>query len=597
MIGLEVILVLMVLALAIYLFVSEKLRIDISAITIMLLVGWLGLIEPSQIFSGLASNAVVSIIAVMIMGYGIDKSGVMNRIINPIMSFSGSSEKKLIGIVSLTVGIISSFIQNIGSAALFLPSMIRISKSAKIPVSNLLMPMGFAAILGGTITMVGSSPLIILNDLLIQAGKEPYGLFDVTPLGIILLTSGIVYFLVFGRFVLPKNVYHESRKTFKKDLADAWLIPHNVFHCVITIGSPIIGLRRDETYLRNDYHLNLLAIIEDGDVLHTPPRNIRFTEGMELALLGSEKDFKIFIDTYGLKAVGCEDVSKCIEDDNYSGFAEVIIPPHSSVEGKSLKEIAIRRNLGVEPTLLYSDGIVHRVDFSKRPLQTGDVILVHGLIDNIRELDDKKRFVVLTPLKNKMEALPNPYVSVLCFLSAISLALIGFNLSLALFSGAVAMVLSKVITIDEAYKAVHWRTVFLLAGLIPLGLAMDQTGTAKILADSLIGIIGGYHPLLILLAIGLLSTLFSLFMSNVAATVLLAPLMIILGDSIGVDSRALVLLVGICASNSFIIPTHQVNALLMGPGGYKNKDYMKAGGLMSLLFLTITVLVLYFFYM
>lgn len=215
----EIALVLTVLAVTVFLFVTEALRVDVIAILIMLALGWLQLVTPQQAFSGLASNAVVSIIAVMILGYGVDRSGLMNRVIKPIMRFAGRSEPRLIGTVSGVVGGISAFMQNVGAAALFLPAMLRIAKQTHIPVSRLLMPMGFAAILGGTLSMVGSSPLIILNDLMQAGGQEKFGLFSVTPLGLVLLGAGIVYFMLAGKYVLPAKTGggHQREATARAD--------------------------------------------------------------------------------------------------------------------------------------------------------------------------------------------------------------------------------------------------------------------------------------------------------------------------------------------------------------------------------------------
>ena len=201
----EIILVLLVLAATVILFVIDKLRVDIIAIIIMLTLGWLGLVSPAQTFSGFASNAVISVMAVMILGYGVDRTGMMIQLSRKIVMIAGANEKKLVTIIYSVVGLLSGFMQNIGSAALFLPAILRISKKTSIPRSRLIMPMGFMAILGGTITMVGSSPLILLNDLMIQGNLEPFGIFAVTPIGLVLLVAGIMYFLLLGRYVLPSD--------------------------------------------------------------------------------------------------------------------------------------------------------------------------------------------------------------------------------------------------------------------------------------------------------------------------------------------------------------------------------------------------------
>ena len=234
-----------------------------------------------------------------------------------------------------------------------------------------------------------------------------------------------------------------------------------------------------------------------------------------------------------------------------------------------------------------------RTDFSDEPLEPGNTIIVHGLWSKIRQLNDQKTFVLLTPVEAAPAAGSNPVLALLCFFAAIVLALSGVHLSLGLMTGALGMIVLRVVPIDEAYRAVDWRTVFLLAGLIPLGIAMEHTGAAAYIADRMMMLLSGAHPLLVMTAVAVLATIFSLFMSNVAATVLLVPLVMVMGRIAGINPRALALLVAVCASNSFLLPTHQVNALLMSPGGYRNSDYLRAGGLMSVIFIAIAVGLIY----
>jgi len=246
--------------------------------------------------------------------------------------------------------------------------------------------------------------------------------------------------------------------------------------------------------------------------------------------------------------------------------------------------------------LLSGAGAVHE-DFSDQPLRAGDTLVVYGSWDNIEAMSDRKHFFTLTSVENKTRSGARPRTALACFLGGIGLALLGFPLAVSLLSGALAMVLLRVLTMEEAYRAIDWRTVFLLAGLIPLGIAMDQSGAAALVADGIFRILEGAPAVVILAATALLATAFSLFMSNVAATVVLVPLIVIVAARTGIDPRPLALLVAVCASNSFVLPTHQVNALLMSPGGYRNRDYLKAGGIMTLIFLIVAVVVTRLFYM
>ncbi len=594
----DITLVLLVLAGTVILFVSEWLRVDVIALLIMVTLAWLGLVEPAEAFSGLASGAVISIIAVMILGYGVERSGVMNRLTRPILKAAGSSEKRLIGLVSSVIGILSAFIQNIGAAALFLPAILRISKNTRIPASRLLMPMGFSAILGGTLSMVGSSPLLILNDLMRQGGEAPFGLFAVTPLGSTLLAIGIVYFLLFRKFVLPAGKKEETPANSQEDLIETWHLPSTIFQVFIPPGSPLSGKTREEVQVRMNYGLNVLALLEGDDVRYAPWRHTPFRSGQEVALLGKLADVERFVDDFDLQVRPFAYRFKALQSGESGGFAEVIIPPRSPVAGKTLREIEMRKKWGVEPIMTLIGDKEERRDFSDQELRPGEAIFVHGPWGNVRAMADNIHFVLATPIESpETTGRGKPFTASLCFLGAIALALSGVHLSLSLLSGAVAMILLRIVPIDEAYRAVDWRTVFLLAGLIPLGIAMEKTGAANFVAHQMMLLLHGNHPIWILAGVGVLATVFSLFISNAAATVLLVPLVMIMGHMSDLDPRGLALLVAVCASNSFVLPTHQVNALLMSPGGYRNADYLKAGGIMSVLFLAVAVAFIYLVFM
>jgi di/tricarboxylate transporter len=586
----QIILTFAVLLLTVVLFVSEKLRVDVVAILIMLSLPWLGLISPSEAFSGFSGNAVMSIIAVMILGAGMDRTGVMNILATKIISVAGKSEKKLLVIISSMVGVISAFMQNVGSIALFLPAVLKICRQKNISPSSLMMPLGFSAILGGTLTMVGSGPLIILNDLLRGAGLKTFGLFAVTPIGLLLLFSGVLYFALGGKRLLPRSEGKKENSS-QQELISTWHLHDTLFTCRIGKDSLLEGKTREELQLWGKYHLHLICIVSGEESIYAPWRHTSFTTGMELHLLGNREDVVAFAEEKGLDFSGIHE--KAGTD---SGFAEMVLSPRSSHAGKSIRQLSFRKNRGVEPLLLIRGNGKILDHFPDEPLQGGDTLVVAGPWKNIREMASGGGFVCLTPLEKDLRR-EKTVPAIVCFFSALVLALAGFRLSLALLTGAAGMILTGVIKIDEAYDAIDWRTVFLLAGLIPLGIAMEKTGSAAFIASAVMTLLNGAHPLVLLMVTGILATLFSLFMSNVAATVLLVPLVIMIGQQTGVDPRGLALLVGVCASNSFILPTHQVNAMLMSIGGYRNRDYLRAGGLMSVLFLFVSVGLVYMFFL
>ncbi len=592
----EILTVLFVLAATIILFVTERLRVDVIAVMVMLALAWLRILTPAEAFSGLASNAVVAVAAVMIMGYGIERSGVTRRLTRAIMRAAGESERRLVGVVSAVVGLLSGFMQNVGAAVLFLPAILRISRRRRISASRLLMPMGFAAILGGTITMIGSGPLIILNDLLRRGGEEAFGLFSVTPVGLALLAAGVLCFLALGSRILPPGRHDDTVRSPEQELIEAWELPSTVYEFAVPADSGLVGRSRDELDLWNRYSVNILALEEEGDIEYAPWRHTRLASGQRFALLGRPDDVERFCGDYGLDCQReCRDFGE-MDPEGDAGFAEVIIPPRSPMAGRTLREIALRKNYHVEPIMLLRGDVEQRTDFSDVQLKPGDALIVHGPWRMIDAMGDRRHFLLSSSVEVGVERRHRPVIAVACFVGALALAFSGFQLSHALLTGALAMVLFGVLRVDEAYRAVDWRTVLLLAGLIPLGLAMEKTGAAEYVAGLVMRVMEGSSVFLIMLAVSALATAFTLFMSNVAATVVLVPLVMILGREIGVSPRALALLVAVSASNSFLLPTHQVNALLMAPGGYRNADYLRAGGVMTIVFLVVaTALVMFMF--
>jgi len=589
--------VLMILIATVILLITEAVRIDVVAILCMVALGWSGVLTPQEALSGFASNAVIAMMAVMILGQGIAKTGLMDRFSQAVLKRVGTNKSKVIALMSLSVGMLSGLVQNIGAAALFLPGILNISRRSKIPASALIMPIGFAAILGGTLTMVGSGPLILINDLLRNAGLAPYGLFSVTPVGILLLFSGIGFFLLFGKFVLPKVPSQGPSVSEQEKLVAALRLPHHIWHCTIPQGSPLIGQTIEQVGIWDRFNLHILGLVRGKDVEYAPWRETRFEAGQEMAILGNEEDVVKFVSAYNLVLQEQADSFTGLYDPDRAGFAEVIIPPRSEFVGQTMRKFALRKRYAVEPVMLFSKGEEVRADFSDHQILPGDTIIVYGLWENIRDLKASPDFVVATPFVVREKVPSKAWVASLCFLGAIGLALAGAPISLAFFTGAIAMVLTKVLTIQEAYQAIEWKVVFLLAGLIPLGVAMQKSGTAAFLAEKVMALVQGAHPVLMVLAVAVLSTLFSLFMSNVGAVVVLSPLVMSMAQIGGLDPRPLALLAAVCAANSFILPTHQVNALLMSAGGYRNADYIKAGSGMTLLFLLVATMVFYVFYL
>jgi len=606
------------LLLTIYLFAFEVVGVDVAAVTVMILLGLTslvapmmgleqGLVDTKHLFDGFSSNAVISIIAVMIIGAGLDKTGIMSRVAGFILKVGGTTEKRIIPIISGTVGVISSFMQNVGAAALFLPVVSRISARSGIPMSRLLMPMGFCAILGGTVTMVGSSPLILLNDLILTSNKalpadqqmETWSLFSVTPVGLVLVATGIVYFILAGRFVLPTAIKGNgtSAADTMKYFKDVYGIDYELFELEVPDDSDIIGKTLDD--VEHDESIRIVASRHGDEVRFGAgglARDTGIGAGLVLGVLASPRNLLAFVEKYKL-ALHTEILAFAESlAPTKAGIGEVVIPPGSRLVGKSARDVWMRKTYGIAMVGLHRGGKTFREGEGIRdmPLQAGDTLVVHTPWDALARLEKDPDFVVVTTEFPHEELRPHKVTAAALFFG-VALFLVLFTdvrLSIALFAGAMGMILSGVLSIEEAYRAVSWKTVFLLASLIPLGLAVETSGTAKWIAEQTLSVVGHMPVWVIQAAVAVLATFFTLVMSNVGATVLLVPLAVNIALGVDANPAVFALTVAIATSNSFLIPTHQVNALIMGPAGYRVPDFMRAGGIMTVLFLVVMMLMM-----
>jgi len=596
----QMILVMGIIAFAIFLFIAEWVRVDVVGIIMMVILPILGLVTGQEAFSGFASNAVISIIAVIIIGAGLDRTGIINKLVKPILKIAGNSEKRITILISVTVAFISSFMQNIGAAALFLPALQRISKKKSIPLSNLLMPIGFACILGGTITLVGCSPLILLNDLLKPFNLKPFGLFDVTPIGLTLVASGIFYFIVFGRFVLPRACEGGEEGVCVPDWRQTYQHLGDVFEMKTAQESLLnLNLRK----IRDQYLVHVVAIAPNptGVIQIAPAMDDTIPPNADVAVYGLPRNVELLAKEFSMQV---KDKLETFEEKlspSSAGTVEAVVGPRSELVGKTLRKIHLKELYQVNTLGIHrNDRHGSRLYFaglSDIVLQAGDTVLLQGTWEHLQILHESNLLIFVTPLDVEKMQPEKAWKAVACFALAVGLVIFAhLKLSVCLMAGALGMILTNVLTVDEAYESVDWRTIFLLAGLIPLGIATEKTGTAAYIAHFVLGMIGQVSPMVLFLVIALLATVFTLVISNVGATVLLVPLVVNMAVLAKADPRMAALIVGIATSNSFMLPTHQVNALYMGPGGYSSVDFMKAGGIMSIIFIFVTVAMIGFFY-
>lgn len=606
----EMLWVLGILGLTVILFITEVVRVDVAAVTIMMILGVMGLIPGvpalvpgDQLFRGFASNAVISIIAVIILGKALDKTGLMHKLASLILRVGGQTERRIVPVISGTVGVVSGFMQNVGAAALFMSVIKRIAMRTGLPMSRLLMPMGFCAILGGTLTMIGSSPLILLNDLIATSNRmlpegvapmRTFAIFDVTPVGVALILTGIIYFVLLGPFVLPTKKGQDQEVSTVEYFRRLYGLEGDIFEIHVFAGSLLDGKTVADAESLFGNRVAVIGLYQSRDLRIAPAHDIVIQAGSQIGLLGARKDIGDVCQEMDLQCSGTLSHFAEVLSASQAGISEVVVPPRSNLIGKTFQDVRMRKTHGISVLAVNRGGKVIRGNLRDLPLQSGDTLVLHSLWEDLAALEKNPDFVVVTS-NFPHEVILHEKMPHALAISLITLGLVLFSdlrLSVSLMGGAVAMVVSGVLTMDEAYKSVSWQSVFLLASLIPLGMAVESTGTAAWIAVQTLNLLGDVPVWVLQAAVAVLSTVFTLLMSNVGATVLLVPLAVNIAVLAGADPAMFALTVAISTSNSFLIPTHQVNALIMGPGGYRNADFLRAGGIMTVLFLIVSLTVL-----
>ena len=607
--------VIAVLLIAVFLFIVEWVRVDVVAIMMMISMPMLNLLSSRQTFTGLSSNAVVAIIGVMIVSAGLNRVGLVSRAVKPVIRSAGTSSTRLMVSLSSLIAVISSVMQNTGAAVLFLPGIRHACKVMRIPISKILMPIGMCAILGGTLTMIGTSPLILLNDILPE-GVEKFGLLELTPIGASFVVCGIIYFSTVGRHLLAKAMaaqqeeagnasegtdlralYHDIDGPFELRVPSQWTMPKGLPDTIVEI--------------RREWHANIVCLADRAG-LHdvAPPPDSRISAGLNLCAYGPRAEIEKFAEAYKIRLLDQPVRFGELFNSAVAGTVEAVMSPRSQLIGSTIKEVSFRRTFGVTVLALYRKGRTFYKEMSDIPLMPGDALLLHATWEHFHTLQTAhQNFQIITPLEVEIQQPRKSTTAVICFAITLGLMLLSsfyfqklpYNpipLSVCLMTGAFLMVVTRVLDIHEAYTAVDWRTVFLLGGLIPLGMAVDRTGTAEWIATGVVAGLGdSVTPFVLILVLAVLSSAFCLVISNVGACTLLVPLGASMAAQIGVDPRVAAIVVGLGVSNSFILPTHQVNALYMGPGGYRVKDYIKIGGGMSVIYVAVLVTMTYFFYL
>ncbi len=588
---LDIALTLLIILGALILFATEKLRVDVVALMVLITVGVLGLVPADKLFSGFSNSAVVTVWAVYMVSGGLFKTGVANALGSGILKVAGNTESRLIGTIMLTVGVLSAFMNNVGATAMLLPAVVGISRVTKVAVSKMLIPLAFASLLGGAMTLIGTPANILATGILAARGLPTFGFFEFTPMGIVVLTTGVIYMVLIGRHLLPVREGPGSKE-------EDYNIRDYVTEVRVSPVSSLIGKTLFESRLGRDYDLSVLALQrENGD---SPPLN-RDTEirmGDLLVVESSASDLMAARQSLGLttEAERTLDIESLERGDVQ--IIEATLAPRSHIVGLSLRDVRFRDRYGFTALSISRQGELITERLRDVPLEFGDALLLQGPRHRVKQLQAGDNFLVLEPIETEQFRRNKAPIAVGALVLAIGLTIFaGMSISLAMVIAAVIMILAGALRIDEAYEAVDWRTVFLVAGMLPLGLAMELTGTAELLADIMLGVFGPFGALATLAGIYLLAALITQPMSNAAAIVLIVPIALNTAMGLGANYKTFTMAVVIGAATSFLSPVgHKANVLVFGPGGYKFTDYARVGAILTVLLLIVSMIFLPIFW-
>lgn len=593
--------VLGLVALTMLLFVFQRVRADLVALVVLVMLGLTGLVQPEDVFNGFSSNAVISVIATMILGMGLDRTGALNRLAAWLLRRAHGMEHRLLLLTSAVAGMNSSVMQNPSVMALYMPVVSRLASRTGINLSQLLLPVAVAIVMGGTLTMVGNSPLILLNDLLVAANAnlpsgaatlEPLNMFAPLPIGLVLLVAGLAYFHFRGNRQLrgdgDSNVTPARTESY---FARAYGIEGDVHELTVTADSPLVGMTFGEAEAIHNAPL-LLALQTGNDARLAPPGDTRIWVGSVLGVMGPRQQVTDFAQNQFLRMNSRLRNFADLFNPSRAGISEAVVPPTSKFIGKTAADLELRKQHGISLLAVNRDKTVIRDDVRDTPLRAGDMLVLHSIWQDLSRIASKRDIVVVTDYP-KGEQRPQKFkIAMAIFAVTMLIALSGrVPTSVALMTGVAGMLVFGVLKMDEAYSAISWKTVFLMACLIPLGWAMDSSGAAAWVAGHTVERLPAGLPIWLLeFAVALLTAAFSMVISHVGATIVVVPLAINLALAADGNPTAFALIVALSASNNFITQSNPVMSMIAGPGGYRPRELWKIGMPLSLVYTAIVVL-------
>ncbi len=596
----DILFVFVLLLITIILFLSDRLRLDVVAIMVILTLMLSGLLTPREALAGFSDPVVLLIASLFVVGEGLFRTGIAYQLGNWMLGVAGTGETRLLVLLMMVVAGLSAFMSSTGAVAIFIPVALNLATKARIAPSQLLMPMAFASLIGGMLTLIGTPPNLIVSTQLSKQGLEPFSFFSFTPIGFLILLVGIVYIIFIGRRWLPAETGEQGLvpdRLSLRELVEAYGLTGQFHRLQLAPTSSLPGKTLGQALLRTRFGVTVLGVERQNrgaSAVMPVVLQTTFQSGDTLYLVGNETQVLNLVDSEQLKPLP-------LEEQQFSmiaqalGLAEVLLTPRSKLIGHTLAEARFRVRYGLSVLGILRRGELLKDDLIQTPLAFGDSLLMGGGWRQIDLLQQQQQNFLVLNLPREMDEVA-PARSKSTWALGIVLAMLGlmaFNLVpsvTAVLLAALAMVLTGCTKMEEVYAAINWQSLVLIAGMLPMATALEKTGGLALLINGLVASLGKLGPLALIAGLFVLTSVFSQFISNTATTVLLAPIAVGAAEIIDISPYPLLMTVALAASTAFATPVASpVNTLVLGPGGYRFNDFVKVGVPLQLLAMVVTL--------
>ncbi|CAN5314206.1 SLC13 family permease [soil metagenome] len=577
------------------LFLWDRLRADVVGVITMVALMLVGVVTPHEGISGFANEATVTVAAMLALSAGLVRTGAVDLLGRWMARFAAGSEPRLFLLMLLTVIPLSAFLNNTAVVAILLPIVLGLTHQMKVSPSRMLMPLSFASQLGGTLTLIGTSTNLLVAGLVLDLGMDRIHLFDITPPALLLGAIGLVYLLTVGRWLLPA-------RTGPQDLVGRYELREYLTGLIVEADSPLAGATLAESRFGEEHGLQVIGIDRPDGRVPFPNGRTRLEAGDLLQVRGRISEIAQITEVDHLRIAGTRPrlglVEENAEGDSSSRLAELIVTPRSPVIGRTIRDLNFRERYRATALAIQRYGTALHVSLRDTSIAAGDVLLVDGTGPALRAIHDGGELALLGPVRVRTKRTRKIRIAVAIMLGVVALPAMGIApILVSSLAGVVAMIATGCLRAEEAYEEVDWMVIILIGSLISLGVAMQKTGAAQLLAGNLVALTEAAGPHGVLAVIFVLTTLFTAVISNNATAVVLTPIAVATGSTLGVSPLPFVIGVMIAASNSFITPIgYQTNIFIYGPGGYRFGDFFRVGAPLNVILAVAATLIIPFFF-